>query len=111
MQTATTQNPPRVEGPTEEESEKELELEKEEKCEEGTEAEDEQDEPPPPDYHTPDEDHISPARRSNRRETDIVGSLVQYSYSTRERHSLLDPNYQSRHLSPSHSPAVSQTPS
>ncbi len=60
-----------MKGPPEEESEKELELEKEEECEEVTEAEDEQDEPPPTEYHTPDEDHISPARRTNRGEAEL----------------------------------------
>ncbi len=76
-------------------------MEKEEEYEEDIEAEDEQDKTPPPEYHTPDVDHIYSARRTNRRESEQKGSLIPYSYSTRGGHSLLEPNYQSRHLSTS----------
>ncbi len=70
MWTAEMQNPPRLEGPQGEESENE---EKEEDNGEISEAENEQDEPPPQKKRTPDEDHISPARRANRRETEMGG--------------------------------------
>ncbi len=95
------ESPPRLKGPQEEESEKEPEMEKEEEYGDRLEDENEQDEPPPPEYHSPDEDHISQALRINRGEAELGGSLVPYSYSTRGRHSFLDPNDQSRHLSPS----------
>jgi hypothetical protein len=61
----------RLEGPLEEESEREPDLEIEEEYGEDLEEGNEQDEPPTPEYHTPDEDHISPARRTNRGELEL----------------------------------------
>ncbi len=46
-------------------------MEKEEEYGEDLEDENEQDEPPPPEYHTPEKDHISPARRNNCGETEM----------------------------------------
>ncbi len=63
--------PPRVEGPQEEETEEEPGVEKEAEYGEGSEDENEQDGPPPPEYHTPDEDHISPALRTVSREAEL----------------------------------------
>ena len=60
------ESPHRVEGPPEAETEEDPRMEKEAEYGEGFEDESDQDEPPPPEYHTPDEDHISPARRINR---------------------------------------------
>ncbi len=101
LDSTDAESPPRVEGPPNEETKEEPRMEKKAECGGAFEDEGEQEGPPPPEYHTTDEDHISPARRTNRREAELGGSLVPYSYSTRGRSSLLDPNYQSRHLSPS----------
>ena len=63
-----TPSPPRIRGPRS----------KPENGEENTEEDTENEEDPPPEYHTPDEDHISPARRRKPAGYSPGGTLVPY---------------------------------